>query len=85
MRDQAAALPDQAAVVPKSANVFVVKRGPANIRSAPGKAGRVIGTAAKNSTVKELDRSGNWVQVETEAGMGWISAGLLAERSPQTK
>jgi hypothetical protein len=75
MRDQPAALPDQAAAAPKNETMLVVMRGPANIRSAPG--GRVIGTAAKNTTVKELSRSGKWVQVETESGTGWIAASLL--------
>lgn len=83
MRDQPAALPDQAAVAPKKENVLVVMRGPANIRSAPGKNGRVIGTVPKEAVVKELDRSGNWVQVETDAGTGWINAALLG--SPESR
>jgi len=83
MRDQPAALPDQPAAAPKKENILVVMRGPANIRSAPGKQGRVIGTAAKDATVKELDRSGNWVQVETDAGTGWVNAALLGTRSPE--
>jgi hypothetical protein len=78
MRDQPAALPDQAAATPpKNETMLVVMRGPANIRSAPGKGGRVIGTAAKDTAVKELSRSGKWVQVETESGTGWIAAALL--------
>jgi len=80
MRDQAAALPDQAAAAPKNETILVVMRGPANIRSTPGKGGRVIGTAAKNTAVKEVNRSGKWVEVETESGTGWIAAALL---SPQ--
>lgn len=81
MRDQPAALPDQAAAAPKNEIILVVKRGPANIRSAPGKSGRVIGRAAKDAQLKELGRSGSWVEVETEAGRGWIGAGLLAPLS----
>jgi uncharacterized protein YgiM (DUF1202 family) len=77
MRDQPAALPDQQAAAPKQEKVLIVMRGPANIRSEPGRKGRVIGSAPKNATVKELDRSGKWVQVETEAGTGWINAALL--------
>jgi SH3-like domain-containing protein len=83
MRDQPAALPDQPAAAPKKENVLVVIRGPANIRSAPDKKGRVIGTAPKDANVKELDRAGNWVQVETEAGTGWINATLLG--SPESR
>ena len=85
MRDQPAALPDPPAAAPEKENVLVVMRGPANIRSAPGKKGRVIGTAPRDATVKELDRSGNWVQVETEAGTGWINAALLGARSPERR
>jgi uncharacterized protein YgiM (DUF1202 family) len=85
MRDQPAALPDQTAAAPKNETMLVVMRGPANIRSTPGKGGRVVGTAAKDATVKELSRSGNWVEVETESGTGWIAATLLAPRSPQSR
>jgi hypothetical protein len=81
MRDQPAALPDQAAAAPKNETMLVVMRGPANIRSEPGKRGRVIGTAVKNATVKELSRSGKWIEVETESGTGWIAGSLLAPRS----
>jgi hypothetical protein len=80
MRDQPAALPDKPAVAPKTEVIMVVKRGPANIRSEPGMNGRVIGTAAKDTQLKELSRSGGWVEVETDSGRGWISSGLLAPR-----
>ena len=82
VRDQAAALPDRPAATPKKENVFIVMRGPAKIRSDPGKKGRVIGTAPKNAPVKELDRAGNWVQIETEVGTGWIHAALLGLADP---
>jgi hypothetical protein len=62
--------------------VIIVMRGPAKIRSDPGKKGRVIGTAPKNATVRELDRAGNWVQIETEVGTGWIHAALLGLADP---
>jgi hypothetical protein len=81
MRDQPAALPDKPAVAPKTEIIMVVKRGPANIRAEPGMNGRVIGTAAKDAQLKELSRSGSWVEVETESGRGWISSGLLAPLS----
>jgi cytoskeletal protein RodZ len=80
MRDQPAALPDQPAAAPKNETILVVTRGPANIRSAPGKGGRVIGTAAKNAIVKEVGRSGKWVEVQTENGTGWIATTLLGVR-----
>ena len=82
VRDQAAALPDRSAATLKKENVFIVMRGPAKIRSDPGKKGRVVGTAPKNATVKEVDRAGNWVQIETEGGTGWIHAALLGLADP---
>ena len=85
MRDQAAAMPDPSAGAPKVETILVVSRGPAKIRSTPGKGGRIIGTAAKDAAVKELSRSGNWVEVETENGTGWIAATLLVRRSPQSR
>jgi hypothetical protein len=85
MRDQPAALPEKPAAAPKNEVIMVVKRGPANIRSEPGKNGRVVGTAAKDEQLKEISRSGSWVEVETSAGKGWISSGLLAPLSPQSR
>ena len=86
MRDQPTALPDQATAEPKNEIILVVKRQ-ANIRTAPGKAGRVIGTAAKDAQVKEIGRSpsGEWAQVETAAGSGWMSMKLLAPLAPQSR
>ena len=49
----------------------------ANIRSEPGRGGRVIGTATKGSKVKVVGRSGKWVEVETDAGQGWINGGFF--------
>ena len=82
MRNQKAAMPDPSAAAPKVETILVVTRGPANIRSTPGRGGRIIGTAAKDAAVKELSRSGNWVEVEAENGTGWIAATLLVPRSP---
>ena len=42
-------------------------------------------TAAKDEQLKEISRSGSWVEVETSAGKGWISSGLLAPLSPQSR
>jgi hypothetical protein len=78
MRDQPAALPDQPATATEARAVLVVQRGPARLRSAPGKTGRVVATLAKGAQLKEVGRSGQWIEVETDAGRGWISAALLA-------
>jgi hypothetical protein len=80
-RDQAAALPDPPSATSKTENVLIVIRGPGKIRSDPGKRGRVIGTVPQNAVVKELNRVGSWVQIETEAGTGWINAALLSSKS----
>lgn len=83
MRDKAAALPDQPAAAPKNETTLVVKLGPANIRSEPGKRGRVVATIAKDTQVKELGRSGSWVEVETDSGRGWIGGRLLGPREAE--
>ena len=78
VQDHAAALPDLPSTTPKKERLLIVVRGPGKIRSDPGKKGRVIGTVPKSATVKELNRAGSWVQIETEAGTGWIPAALLS-------
>jgi hypothetical protein len=86
MHARPTSLPDQPAAAPKQDEVIsVVKRGPANIRSAPSKNARVIGTAAKDTQLREIGRSGTWVEVETKAGRGWIGAGLLAPLSRESR
>jgi hypothetical protein len=72
--DHAAA---SSAVTPNNDNVLILIRGPGKIRSEPGRQGRVIGTVPKNAIVKPLDRAGNWVRIETEAGTGWVHTALL--------
>ena len=72
MTDRPTALPGE--------EIMVVQRPRVNIRSEPGRNGRVIGTAAKGSEVKVIGRSGNWIEVETGAGRGWISGSLLGAR-----
>ncbi len=69
MANQPSAVPNQpAAVVVKSA---------VRIRTKPDKNGRVIGTAAKGEQLKEIGRSGGWVQVETRFGTGFVGETLL--------
>jgi len=72
MTDRPTALPGE--------EILVVQRPRVNVRSEPGRKGRVIGTAAKGSEVKVVGRSGNWIEVETGAGRGWISGSLLGAR-----
>jgi hypothetical protein len=45
----------------------------------------VIGTAAKGSEVKVIARSRNWIEVETDAGKGWISGNLLGRHPPSRR
>jgi uncharacterized protein YgiM (DUF1202 family) len=61
--------------------VLFVQRSRVNIRSEPGRNGRVVGTATKGSQVKVVGRSGKWVEVETDAAKGWISGSLLGPSS----
>lgn len=85
MRDQPAALPAQTAAAPKTEIVLVVKLGPAKIRAEPSKRSRAIGSVAKDTQLKELGRSGTWVEVETESGRGWIGGRLLAPVAAESR
>ena len=72
---------NQAASLPKDELVFVQKPR-VNIRSEPGKRGRVVGSATKGSQFKVVRRTGSWVQVEGDAGTGWIGGRLLGPEAP---
>jgi hypothetical protein len=72
---------DQVASLPKDELVFVQKPR-VNIRSEPGKRGRVVGSASKGSQFKVVRRAGSWVQVEGDAGTGWIGGRLLGPQAP---
>lgn len=77
----ATSMRDQAASLPKDELVFVQKPR-VNIRSEPGKRGRVVGSATKGSQFKVVRRTGSWVQVEGDAGTGWIGGRLLGPEAP---
>ena len=66
----------QPASLPKEGMVFVQKPG-VRIRSEPNRRGRVIGSATKGDQFKVVGRSGSWVQVEGDAGSGWIGSRML--------
>ena len=71
--------------MPGDEQALFVQARRANIRSEPGRGGRVIGTATKGSKVKVVSRSGKWVEVETDAGEGWINGNLLGPQSPGSR
>jgi hypothetical protein len=73
MSQEPAALP--------SADTKIIQATRANMRSAPRRRARVLGTAAKGAQVKVLGRSGRWVQIETEGRTGWVNAKLLGART----
>ena len=76
-----ASLQQQPASLPKEDVVFVQKPG-VRMRSEPGRHGKVIGTPAKGSQFKIVGRAGSWVQVEGDAGRGWIGGRMLGPQSP---
>ena len=71
--------------LPGNEEVLFVQRARANIRSEPGRNGRVIGTAARGSQVRVIGRAKNWVEVETDAGKGWIGSSLLGPNAPGSR
>jgi uncharacterized protein YgiM (DUF1202 family) len=77
MNQEPAALPNPAMMSVRVAGM--------NLRSAPSRTARVVGTVAKGSQVKVIGRSGKWVEIETEARSGWVSANLLSPRAQARK
>ena len=76
-----APLQQQPAALPKEDVVFVQKPG-VRMRSEPGRHGKVIGGAPKGSQFKIVGRAGSWIQVEGDAGRGWIGGRMLGPQSP---
>jgi uncharacterized protein YgiM (DUF1202 family) len=74
MRNQPTSLPNE--------EVVVVQKPRVNIRSEPRRSAKVVGSATKGSQFKVVRRAGSWVQIEGEAGKGWVGQRLLAPRSP---
>ena len=63
-------------------DIAYVRKSNANIRSEPSLRGKRVGKAAKGTKLKVLNRTRNWVQVESGETIGWISGNLLGDRLP---
>ena len=74
-------LQNQPASLPAQESVFVQKPR-VNIRSEPGRRGRVVGSASKGQQFKVVGRSGSWVQVEGDGRKGWIGGRMVGPQSP---
>jgi cytoskeletal protein RodZ len=74
-------LKDQTASLPGNDIVFVQKPR-VNIRAEPKLRSRVVGSATEGAQFKVLRRAGSWVQVDGDAGAGWIGDRLVGPRSP---
>ncbi len=56
----------------------VVKSRVANLRSAPGTRGRILGKAVNGDVLRTLEHRNDWVKVQREGGLqGWIARRLL--------
>lgn len=56
----------------------VVKSRVANLRSAPGTRGRILGKADHGDVLRTLEHRNDWVKVQREGGLqGWIARRLL--------
>jgi type IV secretory pathway VirB10-like protein len=79
------AMSGRATSLPGNEEPLFVQVRRANIRSEPDRTGRIIGTVTRGNQVKVIGRSGTWVEVETDAGKGWISGGLLRPQLPASR
>jgi uncharacterized protein YgiM (DUF1202 family) len=73
MKDQSASLPGD--------EIVLVQKPRVNIRAEPRLRSRVVGSAAEGDQFKVLRRAGSWVQVEGDAGTGWIGSRLVRPQS----
>lgn len=77
---QTAPISQEPAALPR-ADMKVVQATRANLRVAPRRRARVIGTVARGSEVKIVRSSGRWVEVETGGRTGWVNGKLLGSRA----
>jgi hypothetical protein len=75
--------PNQTVSGSQNQEIVFLQRSGVNIRSAPSTNGPILGTAAKGTRLKVINREGEWVQVESGRSSGWINSQFLAPDEPQ--
>jgi uncharacterized protein YgiM (DUF1202 family) len=62
--------------------IVAVERSGVNIRSAPSPSSRLVGSAPKGARLEVTNRSGHWIEIESDGVKGWISGNFVgpAER-----
>ncbi len=73
------ATPTPAPALTAGANAIVVSETRLNLRTAPATTAAIAGKLSPGAVVTVLgrDETGDWVQVETAAGAGWVAAEYL--------
>jgi hypothetical protein len=66
----------------RNPEVLFVHRPGVNVRSAPSRTGRVVGTARKGTRFEVTNRRGRWVEGNSGRIKGWISDRFLASNAP---
>lgn len=62
--------------------IVAVERSGVNIRSGPSPNSKLIGSAPKGARLEVTNRSGHWIEIESDGVKGWISGNFVgpAER-----
>jgi hypothetical protein len=62
--------------------MVAVERSGVNIRSAPSPSSRLVGSVPKGARFEVTNRSGHWIEIESDGVKGWISGHFVgpAER-----
>ena len=68
----------QSAGLPRG-EMVAVQGSRVRIRAEPSRRASVVGTVTKGTQLKVIGRTRSWVQVEIEAGKGWIGANQLRQ------
>ena len=57
--------------------IVAVERSGVNIRSAPSPSSRLVGSAPKGARLEVTNRSGHWIEIESDGVKGWISGNFV--------
>lgn len=77
-----ASLPPRAQQNGEILGIVTVQRQGLNVRAGPGPEHAIIGRLIEGDTITITGRTvdGDWLQIETDTGVGWVSAAFVAQQ-----
>lgn len=65
-----------------SASNYIVNASSLNIRSCAGTHCQIIGKLTKGNIIDAIQEHGEWIEIKTESGMGYVTKKFLKEENP---